>query len=88
MLEKTLLYVKIVNITALCSVVKLGIQMLEKLAELMSVDEITILRLVGEENIVVGHCLQFCKVFLKQFLSLGSEAIFNLRPNKRTFAFY
>lgn len=46
------------------------------------------LRLVGEENSVVGHCLQFCNVFIKQLLSLGSEAIFNLRPNKRTFAFY
>lgn len=59
-----------------------------KQTEGMSVDEITILRLVGEENSVVGHCLQFYNVFIKQFLSLCSEAIFNLRPKKETFAFY
>lgn len=61
--------------------------MQEKQTEVMSVDEITILRLVGEENSVVGHCLQFYNVFIKQFLSLCSEAIFNLKPKKRTLAF-
>lgn len=76
------------NITLLRSVVKLGIQVQGKQTEGMSVDEITILRLVGEENSVVGHCLQFYNVFIKQFLSLCSEAIFNLRPKKETFAFY
>lgn len=76
------------NITVLCSVVKLEIQMQEKQPEVMSVDEITILRLVGEENSVVGHCHQFYNVFIKQFLSSCSETIFNLRSKKRTFAFY
>lgn len=43
----------------LCSVVKLGIQMQEKQTKVMSVDEITILRLAGEESSIVGHCPQF-----------------------------
>lgn len=51
--------------------------MQEKQTELISVDEITILRLVGEENSVVGHCLQFYNVFIKKFFSLSSEAIFD-----------
>lgn len=52
--------------------------MQEKQTELMSIDEMTILRLVGKENSVVGHCLQFYNVFIvKQFLSLSSEAIFD-----------
>lgn len=62
--------------------------MQEKQTEVMGVDEITILRLVSEENSVVGHCLQFYNVFIKQFLSLCSEAIFNSKPEKRTFAFF
>lgn len=61
--------------------------MQEKKPEVMSVDEITILRLVGEENSVVGHCHQFYSVFTKGFLSLGSEAIFNLRPKKELLPF-
>lgn len=62
--------------------------MQEKQPEVMSVDVITILRLAGEEKNVVGHCHQFYNIFIKQFLSLCSETIFNLRPKKRPFAFY
>lgn len=66
---------------------KLGIQMQEKQTEVMSVDKITILRLVGEEYGVVGRCLQFFNIFIKQFLSLCSEAIFNLKPKKELLPF-
>lgn len=78
---------KVVNISVLCNAVKLGIQMQEKQTEVMSVDEITILKLVGEESSVAGHCLQFYSVFIKQFLSLCSEAIFNLKPKKELLPF-
>lgn len=68
--------------------------MQEKQTEAVSVDEITILRLAGEESSIVGHCPQFYSstvlefyCFIKQFLALCSEAIFNLRPKKRTSVF-
>lgn len=67
------------NVIALCHVVTLEIQIQEKQIVVMSVNEVIILRLVNEENSVVGQYLWFYNVFLKWFPSLCSETIFNLK---------
>lgn len=53
------------NITALCGVVTLEIQIQEKRMAVLGVNEVTILRLVNEENSVVGQYLWFYNIFLK-----------------------